>query len=428
MQTQRDPNQNSPRRRYSPGALGLPLLAGLAGLAGLLMLTGCIRVEISGFDPFDSSSSGNIERLRLSLSEVDGKITGEWETSENFFKSSSAGGHYLKQTTSTDRSQAREIVYGGNAVSFPKEHYGINKPGTAPIQMVFKEDAGTIEWAGQRVGNKGTGRYTFTPNPEFLAAIRPLTSGDLQLQDLEHLAQSKVERAYFIQAASLSGGKVAVGEVLTLVNHGIPLEELKQWAAARSTLSIPQVIGLKNNGVRPEALKGFEQAQPGISPEEVIRYRQNGLNPDYVQAWIQAGFALKSEEFIRLRQHGVPIEFGQALRRSGFTGSIEDILSLRNHGVSPDFYAGAKGAMPKLSDTEIVRLRQHGVSVDYLQGWKEIGYEFSPEEIIRLRNHGVPVEYAKQSNPPGRKLLDAATLIDTRNRGLSAETVRKLRE
>ena len=84
--------------------------------------------------------------------------------------------------------------------------------------------------------------------------------------------------------------------------------------------------------------------------------------------------------------------------------------------------------MPKLSDTEIVRLRQHGVSVDYLQGWREIGYEFSPEEIIRLRNHGVPVEYAKQSNPPGRKLLDASTLIDTRNRGLSAETIRKLRE
>ena len=70
MQTQRDPNQNSPRRRYSPGALGLPLLAGLAGLAGLLMLTGCIRVEISGFDPFNSSSPGTLERVRLSLSEV----------------------------------------------------------------------------------------------------------------------------------------------------------------------------------------------------------------------------------------------------------------------------------------------------------------------------------------------------------------------
>jgi hypothetical protein len=412
----------------SHGAPGLALLASLASLAGLLMLTGCIRVEISGFDPFDSSSSAKDERVRLSLSEVGGKIIGDWETSENFFKSPNDGGYYLKQTTRTDRSQGWEIVYGGNAVSFPKVHYGINKPGTAPIQMVFKEDVGTIEWAGQRVGNKGTGRYTFTPNPEFLAAIQPHTVGDLPLQDLEHLAQHKVERAYFIQAASVNGGKVAVGEVMTLVNHGIPLEELKQWAATRSALSIPQVIGLKNNGVPPEALKGFEQAQPGISVDEVIRYRQNGLNPDYVQAWIQAGFALKSEEFIRLRNHGVPIEFGQALRRGGFSGSIEDILGLRNHGVSPDFYAGAMGAMPKLSNSEVVLLRQHGVPVDYLQGWKEIGYEFSAEEIIRLRSHGVPIDYARQANPPGRKLLDPATLIEARNRGLSAEIVRKLRE
>ena len=107
---------------------------------------------------------------------------------------------------------------------------------------------------------------------------------------------------------------------------------------------------------------------------------------------------------------------------------MADILSLRNHGITPDFYAGAMGAMPKLSNAEVIRLRQHGVSVDYLQGWKEIGYEFSAEEIIQLRQHGVPVDYAKQANPPGRKLLDPATLIESRNRGLSAETVRKLRE
>ena len=68
------------------------------------------------------------------------------------------------------------------------------------------------------------------------------------------------------------------------------------------------------------------------------------------------------------------------------------------------------------------------VCLDYLQGLRDIGYEFSAEEIIHLRNHGVPIDYAKQANPPGRKLLDPATLIDARNRGLSAETVRKLRE
>ena len=425
MQPRQAPDQNSPRRRYSPGALGFALFA---GLASLLVLTGCIRVEISGFDPFDSSALAKDERVTLSLSEVDGKIAGDWETSENFFKSPSDGSHSFKQTTRNDRSGVWKIVYGGNAISFPKEQYGSGKPDTAPVRMVFKEDAGTIEWTGQRVGNKGTGRYTFTPNPEFLAAIRPLTSGDFQLQDLEHLAQSKVERAYFIQAASLSGGKVAVGEVMTLVNHGVPLEELKQWAAARSTLSIPQMIGLKNNGVRPDVLKGFEQAQPGISAEEVIRYRHNGLNPDYVQAWIDAGITGKPDELIRLRHNGVPIEFAQALRRGGFSGSIEDIIGLRNNGVSSDFYAGAMGAMPKLSNTEIVRLRQYGVPVDYLRGWREIGYEFSAEEIIHLRNHGVPIDYAKQANPPGRKLLDPATLIDARNRGLSAETVRKLRE
>ena len=406
-------------------------LACLASLAGLLMLTGCIRVEISGFDssPFKPSSPAQGERVKLSAHEADGKVTGDWETSENYFKSAPVGGSYfLEQITRNDRPKSRELIYGGSAISFPKEHYGVSKPGTAPIQMVFKEDAGTIEWVGQRVGNQGTGRYTFTPNPEFLAAIRPHTLGDLSLRDLEHLAHRKVDRAYVTQAAAASKGPVAVGDVMTLVSHGIAPAELKQWAATRSAVSIAQVIGLKNNGVKPETLNGFEQAQPGISVEEIIRYRHNGLTPDYVQAWFQAGFAFESEELIRLRNHGVPSDFGQALRQGGFSGSVADILNLRNHGISPDLYAEAKKAMPKLSDAEIVQLRQHGVPVDYLRGWKEIGYEFSAEEIIRLRQHGVPVDYAKQANPDGRKLLDPATLIEARNRGLSAETVRRLRE
>lgn len=432
MQPQSTPDQTSPRRGGLHRAPGLGLFASLAGLAALLMLTGCIRVEISGFDSsslLDSPSSAKGERVKLSVREVDGKIAGDWETSENYFKSATVGWSYsMEQITRNDRPEAREIVYGGSAISFPKEHYGLHKPGSAPILMVFKEDAGSIEWDGQRVGNKGNGRYTFTPNPEFLEAIRPHAVGDLPLQDLEHLARRKVDRTYFTQAAAMSRGKVAVGEVMTLVNQGIAPAELKQWAATRSALSIPQLIGLKNNGVPPETLKGFEQTQPGISVDEVIRYRQNGLTPDYVQAWIQPGFALKSEELIRLRQHGVPIEFGQALRQGGFSGSVADILDLRNHGVTPDFYAGAMGAMPKLSNAEVIRLRQHGVPVDYLQGWKEIGYELSAEEIIRLRQHGVPVDYAKQANPPGRNPLDPATLIEARNRGLSAETVRKLRE
>jgi len=422
MQTHRDPKQTFLWRHAALGVLGL---TALAGLGGILTLTGCIRVEVGGFSSssFNSSSSKN-DRVKLTWREVDGKLVGEWETSDQYFKSSSDGSYYMEQTT----DNSREIVYGGNAVGFPKEHFGSGKPENAPILLTRAEDAGTIEWAGQRVGNKGSGSYTFTPNPEFLAAIRPHASDTPQLRDLHQLAQRKVDRSYFSRAAGMSGGKVSSGDVTTLVNYGIKPEALDEWAAARPGLSIPQLISLRNNGVQPASLKEFSAAQPGISVEEVIRYRHNGLNPDYVQAWTNAGFALKPEELIRLRQNGVPIDFAQALKRGGFAGSVEDIIRLRNNGVPPDFYAGAKSAMPKLSDAEIVRLRQNGVSVDYLQGWKEIGYEFSTEEIIRLRNHGVQTDYARQANPPGRKLLDAAALIDARNRGLSAETLRKLRE
>jgi len=403
------------------GVLGLTLLA---GLGGLLTLTGCIRVEVGGFSSSFNSTSAKNDRVKLTWREVDGKLAGEWETSENFFKSSRDGSYYMEQTT----DNSREIVYGGNAVGFPNEHFGSGKPDTAPVLLTLAEDAGTVEWAGQRVGNKGSGSYTFTPNPEFLAAIRPHTSDEPQLRELHQLAQRKVGRSYFSRAAGMSRGKVSVGEVMTLVNHGIKPEALEQWASARPGLSIPQLISLKNNGVQPETLKQFDTAQPGLSVEEVIRYRHNGLNPDYVQAWGSAGFAYTPEELIRLRQNGVPIDFAQALKRGGFSGSVEDIVRLRNNGVPTDFYAGARSAMPKLSDAEIVRLRQNGVSLDYLQGWKEIGYEFTTEEIVRLRNHGVQPDYARQANPPGRKLLDAAALIDARNRGLSAETLRKLRE
>ncbi len=75
-----------------------------------------------------------------------------------------------------------------------------------------------------------------------------------------------------------------------------------------------------------------------------------------------------------------------------------------------------------------MKLRNFGVTADYISAWRQAGYPYGAEEMIKLRNSGVPVSYAAAVNIPGRKPLEAETLIRMRQRGLSADDIRTLRE
>jgi hypothetical protein len=68
------------------------------------------------------------------------------------------------------------------------------------------------------------------------------------------------------------------------------------------------------------------------------------------------------------------------------------------------------------------------VPSDYVKTLMKNGARFNAEQIIALRNNGVPADYIAAVNLEGREPLDAKAIIELRQRGVSADTARKLRQ
>lgn len=184
--------------------------------------------------------------------------------------------------------------------------------GEGPARFRLPGEAGTISFDGRFHGGRGTGEFTFAPDPAFAAGLerrglgRPTTDEQLRL--------------------TLRGTRLAgVDEYLA---------ELRSAGSAR-----PDVAGL-------------------------IRALNHDVTVAYVRELAAAGYrGLGTEQLVRLRNHRVDAAFIRGLRAAGYAGlSTDELVRLHNHGVTPEVARRANAGRPeRLSVHQLVRMRNHGL-------------------------------------------------------------------
>ncbi|MGH9720738.1 MAG: hypothetical protein ACRD8O_11040, partial [Bryobacteraceae bacterium] len=122
-----------------------------------------------------------------------------------------------------------------------------------------------------------------------------------------------------------------------------------------------QVFKMMMNDVTLEFARFVRDSGLRANTRDLIDLRVHGVKPEYIQEARNLGFAdFDARNFIELKIHGVTTELLRELKRVGYNFSAKDITELKIHGVTPDLIAALKSASYDLSAREITELKIHG--------------------------------------------------------------------
>jgi hypothetical protein len=226
----------------------------------------------------------------------------------------------------------------------------------------YVQDAGRLLCEGTFNGGRGSGTFSFVPDPNYTAELRRL------------------------------GYSEPDGE---------------------------QLFGMMMVGVGLDLARAARDAGLNASTDQLIGLRIHGVSPEYIERMQDAGYrTLTAQNYIDMRIHGVSPEFVRDLKAAGYDLSAQQVIELRIHGVSSEYLRDLKdyGLHPRASD--MVDLRIHGVSPEFIREAKDLGYSFNAQELIDLRIHGVDGAYLRRLRDSGLKNLNAAQIQQLRIHGV----------
>jgi hypothetical protein len=205
---------------------------------------------------------------------------------------------------------------------------------SGPVQFEYVQDAGRLLCEGRLSFGRGSGKFTFVPNPEFTGA-------------------------------------------LTRLGYDAPRDE--------------QLFDMLLHGISVEFARAAKDADLHASLQQLIELRIHGIDAAYIKDVHDAGFqAANPHDLVQLKIHGVSAPFLAGLTAAGYDIPVDRVVQLRIHGVEPAFLRDAKSLGYDFSTQELVSLKIHGVDGRYLRRLHDSGMKnLNAEQIQKLKIHGI---------------------------------------
>lgn len=270
------------------------------------------------------------------------------------------------------------------------------------VRFELRRDAGTLVFEGRMDNRDGWGDFTFTPNPDFEAAMEGY-GYRLSDRDVFTMAMVDVSRSFVQEIRDLGYRDVTRQELISMAIHG----------------------------ARPDFIRAMRAAgYSDLSAQELIRFRIHGVSPEFVAEMRDTGFDLSARELVEARIHGVSADYARELGEIGLTGlSFSDLRQFRIHGVSAELARATWEHFPQATGNDLVQMRIHGVSADFIRAMNELGYDdASLRDFVQFRIHGVSESYVRTLREIGFSDIPARDLIQMRIHGVSTDFAREMRD
>ena len=175
-----------------------------------------------------------------------------------------------------------------------------------PAKFEYVADAGRLLCEGRFLVGTGSGTYSFSADPAFVAALQQMgydTPGDEQLLSM---LMMDISRGYARDIRD-SGLRASVRDLIQLRIHGVGLEYIRDARQA-----------------------GYQN----FTADDYTQLRIHGVNSNFLRDLKAAGYDLQAREIVQLRIHGVDVGYLQRLQDAGMRNlNAEQIAKLRMHGV-----------------------------------------------------------------------------------------------
>ena len=252
-----------------------------------------------------------------------------------------------------------------------------------PARFEYVQDAGRLLCEGSFAFGRGSGTFTFVPEPDFTAELKKLgydAPTDEQLFSMLLMGVG-IDFARAVRDAGLHAG---TNQLIDMRIHGLTADYIHETQRAGYT---------------------------SLTPQDYIDMRIHGVQPAFLRDLKDAGYSLSAQQVIELRIHGVSSDFLRDLKDYGLQPKASDMVQLRIHGVNAEYLKGLKDAgFGDLGVDRITELRIHGVSTEFIRDSRDLGYRFTPQEIVNLRIHGVDGNYLRRLRDSGMRNLSAAQI------------------
>jgi hypothetical protein len=321
----------------------------------------------------------------------------------------------------------------------------------------WKSDAGTIRFEGRGRWWRGSGSFTFEPDPGYVRRLIELGYREPSDFDLLRLTLDGISRELLEGFQAIGYTDLDLGEVMRLSRHGLDMAYIHDAQRLGYRPDLDDLVRLRNHRIGGDEIREYaDRGLVGIPPDDLIRLHNHRIGPEWVAGMVEAGYSTSDvDDLIRLRSHRVQPERVARLRAiERLDLSTEQIVRLTSHRVAADYVeALAASDLADLSVDEIIRLHSHRVPTEYVTRLAGMGYDrteslirmhdhrvsadevaelhaigyghLGPDELIRLETHRVTPDFVKRLVDAGYEDLTVDELIDVKNRGISETLLRK---
>jgi len=235
--------------------------------------------------------------------------TGLWTAEPATWKTSSARGP-LVQLTLNRRHGRNGHSNHSNAVAL-SELKGLTaeqmSAAAANVSFALERDAGRFSFEGSFRGGEGAGHFTFTPRPEFVAAMQQLGYTGLGDEKIYTMAVLDVSRDFVKQLDALGYSRLDLDDLLSLRIHGADptfIRAMKDLGYDR--LPVDDLVSLRIHGATPDFVRklrglGYER----VSADELVSMRIHGVSPDFVRRVKARQGAVSIDRLVEMRIHGI---------------------------------------------------------------------------------------------------------------------------
>src|SRR3989442_1527483 len=150
----------------------------------------------------------------------------------------------------------------------------------AAVHFKIVRSAGTLTCEGWFDDGKGSGHFTYQPNPEFIESLNSAGYKNLGAEDLVRLRDHGVDGEYIADMKELGYAPSNLEELVEARDHGVDasyIVSLKE--AGYERLSLQELRRARDHGVTRGFIQRVKARGYGNpSPDEVIRLRDRGLD------------------------------------------------------------------------------------------------------------------------------------------------------
>jgi hypothetical protein len=175
-----------------------------------------------------------------------------------------------------------------------------------PAKFEYVADAGRLLCEGRFLVGTGSGTYTFSANPAFVAALQQMGYDTPDDDQLLSMLMMDIDRA-FAREIRDAGLRANVRDLIQLRIHGVGLDYIREARqAGYQNFTADDYTQLRIHGVDTNFLRAASRLGYDFTPRELAQLRIHGVDGRYLQRLQDAGMRnLNAEQIEKLRIHGV---------------------------------------------------------------------------------------------------------------------------